>query len=139
MGLSAGASTGAVLVSVAGIGAGVISMSLGALAGALMAFGSVVLLAHAVSGGSGGGRATQAAAAIILAGIAGSQMFNALTAFIIAKSANAEQARGIMFWLMGNLSGVRWEDVPATMLAALVGCAVCIWHRRALDAFTFAA
>jgi iron complex transport system permease protein len=139
MGLSAGASTGAVLVTVAGFGAGAVSMSMGALAGALTAFGLVVLLAHAVTGGSGGGRATQAAAAIILAGIAGSQMFNALTAFIIAKSANAEQARGIMFWLMGNLSGIRWEDVPTVVFAALLGSAVCFWHRRALDAFTFGA
>src|SRR3546814_11244485 len=42
-----------------------------------------------------------------------------------------------MFWLPGNLSGVRWEDVwlavPATLLAILA----CFWHIRALDAFTF--
>ncbi|MHC5656246.1 FecCD family ABC transporter permease [Stappia sp.] len=139
MGLSAGASTGAVLVSVAGFGAGAVSLSGGALIGALAAFGLVVFLAHFSSGGSGGGRATQAAAAIILAGIAGSQLFNALTAFIIAKSANAEQARGIMFWLMGNLSGIRWEDVGMAVAAALFGLVVCLWHRRALDAFTFGA
>ena len=139
MGLSAGASTGAVLVTVAGVGGGAISMSLGALTGALLAFGCVVVLAHAVSGGAGGGRATQAAAAIILAGIAGSQMFNALTAFTIARSANAEQARGIMFWLMGNLSGVRWEDVAACAVVCFLGGGLCFWHRRGLDAFTFGA
>ena len=51
--------------------------------------------------------------AIILAGIAGSQLFNALTAFIITKSANAEEARGIMFWLLGSLSGtVPGIDLP---------------------------
>ena len=139
MGLSAGASTGAVLVTVAGLGGGMVSMSLGALAGALVAFGCVVLLAHAVNGGSGGGRGTQAAAAIILAGIASSQLFNALTAFTIARSANAEQARGIMFWLMGNLSGIRWEDVAPCVLVTILGTALCCWHRRALDAFTFGA
>ncbi|AUC56241.1 MAG: FecCD family ABC transporter permease [Sagittula sp.] len=139
MGLSAGASTGAVLVSVAGIGGGAISMSLGALSGALVAFGCVVALAHAVNGSAGGGRGTQAAAAIILAGIAGSQMFNALTAFTIARSANAEQARGIMFWLMGNLSGIRWDDVGACTAVSLGGVALCLWHRRGLDAFTFGA
>src|SRR3546814_10474073 len=84
---------------------------------------------------AGGGTGLQAAGVIVLAGIAGSQLFNALTAFVIAKSANAEQARGIMFWLLGNLSGVRWEDVwlgvPATLLAILA----CFWHIRALDAF----
>src|SRR3546814_2476927 len=64
-------------------------------------------------------------------------LFNALTAFVIAKSANAEQARGIMFWLLGNLSGVRWADVWMAVSAAVGGCLTCFWHIRALDAFTF--
>ncbi|QTF91574.1 iron ABC transporter permease [Halomonas sp. BM-2019] len=139
MGISAGASTGAVAVTIAGLGAGAMTLSLGAFAGAGLAFGLVVLLAHAAGSGTGGGRATQAAGAIILAGIAGSQLFNALTALIIAKSASAEQARGILFWLMGNLSGVRWKDVALGLPAALGGLLVCLWYRRALDAFTFGA
>ncbi|MCH4561543.1 iron ABC transporter permease [Halomonas sp. EGI 63088] len=139
MGISAGASTGAVAVTITGIGAGAMTLSLGAFAGAGLAFGLVVLLAHAASSGTGGGRGTQAAGGIILAGIAGSQLFNALTAFIIAKSASAEQARGIMFWLMGNLSGVRWDDVLLGLPVALGGLLICLWHRRALDAFTFGA
>ncbi|MGO8579527.1 iron chelate uptake ABC transporter family permease subunit, partial [Rhizobium leguminosarum] len=48
---------------------------------------------------------------IILCGVAGSQLFNALTSYIVTTSANAEQARGILFWLLGSLSGVRWPDV----------------------------
>src|SRR3546814_14663809 len=56
-------------------------------------------------------------------------LFNALTAFVIAKSANAEQARGIMFWLLGNLSGVRWADVWMAVSAAVGGCLTCFWHR----------
>lgn len=137
MGLSAGASTGAVLVAVAGVGAGAVSLSAGALAGALTAFLLVIALAHLSGGSSGGGPGAQASAAIILAGIAGSQLFNALTAYVIARSANAEQARGIMFWLMGNLSGVRWNDVAPALAVTAGGLVVCLWHRRALDAFTF--
>jgi iron complex transport system permease protein len=76
---------------------------------------------------------------IILAGIAGSQLFNALTAFLITKSASSEQARGILFWLLGNLSGVRWPSVGLAVPVALAGLMVCLWHRRALDAFTFGA
>ena len=136
MGISAGASTGAVLVAIAGIGAGAVTLSAGAMVGAIAAFGLVVLLARAASNNTGGG-AAQASNAIILAGIAGSSLFNALTAFVIAKSASAEQARGIMFWLMGNLSGVRWDDVVLAAPIALVGLLVCLWHRRTLDAFTF--
>lgn len=135
LGISAGASTGAVLVAVAGIGAAVVPMSMGALAGALASFALVVALARL----SGGGPGARGAAQIVLAGIAGSQLFNALTSFIIARSASAEQARGIMFWLLGNLSGVRWDDVAMSLAAALAAVGAALWHVRALDAFTFGA
>ncbi|MBF6028529.1 iron ABC transporter permease [Pseudomonas sp. P115] len=130
LGISAGASTGAVLVALMGVGGGLISLSAGAFVGAMAAFALVILLARASGTSSGTGQ-------IILAGIAGSQLFNALTAFLITKSASSEQARGIMFWLLGNLSGVRWPSVWLAVPVALVGLAVCLWHRRALDAFTF--
>lgn len=132
LGISAGASTGAVMVAVLGLGAGAVSLSAGAFAGAICAFALVILLARA-SGPTG------ASAQIILAGIAGSQLFNAITAFLITKSASSEQARGIMFWLLGNLSGVRWPAVWLAVPVAVAGLAVCLWHRRAMDAFTFGA
>lgn len=130
LGISAGASTGAVAVAVLGIGGGVLSLSAGAFVGAVTAFACVVLLARAAGSGP---------TAAILAGIAGSQLFNALTAFIVTRSANAETARGIMFWLLGNLSGVRWPDVTLAFPVALLGTLVCLWQIRALDAFTFGA
>lgn len=130
LGISAGASTGAVLVALLGLGAGAITLSLGAFVGAIAAFALVALLARASGPSNSTGQ-------IILAGIAGSQLFNALTAFLITRSASAEQARGILFWLLGNLSGVRWPSVWLALPVALAGLAVCVWHRRALDAFTF--
>ncbi len=130
LGISAGASTGAVAVALLGFGAGMLTMPVGALIGALIAFTLVSLLAI---------RAGHGNSAIILAGVAGSQLFNALTSFVVTKSANAEQARGIMFWLLGNLSGVRWPDVWLAFPVCLVGLAVCLWHARALDAFSFGA
>lgn len=132
LGLSAGASTGAVAVGLLGLGGAALSLSGGAFIGALAAFGLVLLLSRA-SGSSHNN------AQVILAGIAGSQLFNALTAFLITKSATAEQARGILFWLLGNLSGVRWPSVWLALPVAVLGLAVCLWHRRALDAFTFGA
>jgi len=128
LGISAGASTGAVSVAILGFGAGMLTMPLGAFLGAIIAFVLVSVLA--VKAGRG-------TAAIILAGVAGSQLFNALTSFIVTKAATAEQARGIMFWLLGNLSGVRWPDAWLAVPAALIGLALCLWHARALDAFTF--
>lgn len=127
LGISAGASTGAVAVVILGLGGGVLTLSTGAFGGAVIAFVLVALLAA----GSGG------ADRIILAGVAGSQLFHALTAYIVTSSANAEQARGIMFWLLGNLGGVRWSDVALAAPVALVGFLVCQAHARALDAFTF--
>ncbi|MFI7856608.1 MULTISPECIES: FecCD family ABC transporter permease [Pseudomonas] len=130
LGLSAGASTGAVLVGLLGLGSAALSMSGGAFLGALAAFALVLVLARAAGPDSNN-------AQVILAGIAGSQLFNALTALLITQSATAEQARGILFWLLGNLSGVRWPSVWLALPAALFGLVVCLWHRRALDAFTF--
>ncbi|MBL4803214.1 MAG: iron ABC transporter permease [Emcibacter sp.] len=134
LGISAGASTGAVAIAVAGVGGGAISLSAGAFVGALVAFVLVVGLSRAA-----GGFASNASGQIILAGVAGSQLFNALTSFIIARSANAEQARGIMFWLLGNLSGVRWPDVWLATPVAFVVFIIIVFHARALDAFAFGA
>lgn len=132
LGISAGASTGAVAVTIAGVGGGLISLSAGAFAGALLAFGFVIGLARMA-----GGFAASSTSQVILAGVAGAQLFSALTSLIIARSANAEQARGIIFWLLGNLSGVRWPDVwLATPIACLVFLVILLYG-RALDAFTF--
>lgn len=128
LGISAGASTGAVAVMIIGLGGGLLSLSGGAFSGAAIAFALVSVLAA----GSGGGSDR-----IILAGIAGSQLFNALTSYIITTSANAEQVRGVMFWLLGNLGGVRWPDLYLAAPVALMGFVICILYARALDAFTF--
>jgi iron complex transport system permease protein len=128
LGISAGASTGAVAVMILGFGYGVLTLSTGAFVGAVVAF----LLVSLLAAGAGGG-----ADRVILAGVAGSQLFNALTSYIVTTSANAEQARGVMFWLLGSLSGVRWPDVYLAGPVALGGFVICLLYARALDAFTF--
>jgi len=128
LGISAGASTGAVAVMILGFGYGVLTLSTGAFIGAVIAFLLVGLLA---AGAGGGGER------IILCGVAGSQLFNALTSYIVTTSANAEQARGVMFWLLGSMSGVRWPDVWLAAPIAIVGVVVSMFYARALDAFIF--
>ncbi len=128
LGISAGASTGAVCVMILGFGYGVLSLSAGAFIGAVIAFLLVGILAAGVGGTS---------ERIILCGVAGSQLFNALTSYIVTTSANAEQARGVLFWLLGSLSGVRWPDVYLSLPVALTGFIICLAHVRALDAFAF--
>jgi iron complex transport system permease protein len=115
---------------VLGISGGALSLSAGAFIGAVLAFVLVSLLAAGVGGGID---------RVILAGIAGSQLFNALTSTIVTTSANAEQARGVMFWLLGSLGGVRWPDVQVAVPVAAAGFVLCVLHARALDAFTFGA
>ncbi|TYC58283.1 iron ABC transporter permease [Rhodobacterales bacterium] len=132
LGISAGASTGAVAVTIAGVGGGLISLSVGAFAGALVAFALVICLARMA-----GGFSAASTGQVILAGVAGAQLFSALTSLMIARSANAEQARGIIFWLLGNLSGVRWPDVWLATPVALLVFLVILLYARALDAFTF--
>ncbi|OON42060.1 ABC transporter permease [Izhakiella australiensis] len=128
LGISAGASTGAVLVMLVGIGGGLLSVSAGAFIGACGAFALIMLLARGMRDG---------AARIILAGIAGTQLFNALTACVVSISANAEQSRSVMFWLLGSLSGVRWPDALLALAVTLSGLLIALSFARSLDTLTF--
>ncbi|NKZ13577.1 iron chelate uptake ABC transporter family permease subunit [Mycolicibacterium septicum DSM 44393] len=128
LGVSSGASTGAVLVAVLGVGAGTLTLSGGAFAGAVLSFAVVLLLAYAAGGGTD---------RVVLAGVAGTQLFSALTSFIVLSSADAEQTRGVLFWLLGSLAGVSWSDVLTCAVVVGVGLAVCLAYARTLDAFAF--
>jgi iron complex transport system permease protein len=128
LGISSGASTGAVLVLVLGLGAGSVGLSAGAFAGAVLAFGMVLLLAAGAGGGTD---------RIVLAGVAGTQLFSALTSFIVTSSADAEQTRGVLFWLLGSLAGAGWEQVALCGAVTLLGLVVCLLCAPALDAFAF--
>ncbi len=128
LGISAGASTGAVAVVILGIGAGAISLSAGAFAGAFAAFFLVALLSNGARGG---------ADRTILAGVATSQLFNAATSYIVTTTGNAQQARDVMFWLLGSFGGVRWPEVVLVSIVVGIGLVVCLFYARVLDAFAF--
>ncbi|MGJ8521798.1 Fe(3+) dicitrate transport system permease protein FecD [Carnimonas sp. R-84981] len=128
LGVSAGASTGAVAVMLLGIGGASLGVPLGAFMGAVAAFALVMVLSQ---GGAAGN------VRVILAGVASAQLFNALTSWLVATSANAEQTRGIMFWMMGSLAGVRWPDVGLATLVVGVALLCCLQFTRALDGLAF--
>jgi iron complex transport system permease protein len=128
LGISAGASTGAVGIIILGIGAGTITLSAGAFAGAFAAFLFVALLSNGARGGP---------SKTILAGMAASQLFNALTSYVVTTSGNAQQARDVMFWLLGSFGGVRWPEFYLVLTIVGLGLVVCLYFSRALDAFTF--
>jgi iron complex transport system permease protein len=128
LGVSSGASTGAVLVIVLGWGGGVVSLSAGAFAGAVLSFAMVVALAQSLG---------PTMDRVVLSGVAAMQLFGALTSFIVLTFADAETTRGVLFWLLGSLGGAGWTDVA--LCAAVLGVAlvVCLAHTTTLDAFAF--
>lgn len=128
LGVSSGASTGAVAVTVLGAGLGAIGLTAGAFVGALTAFSLVMLLAHLAGGGT---------SRVILAGIAGTQLFSSLTSYIVMTSADAEQTQAVLFWLLGSLSGARWTDVAVTGVLCALALALCLAQAGRLDAFAF--
>ncbi len=128
LGISAGASTGAVAIVILGIGAGTISLSSGAFAGAFAAFLFVALLSNGARGG---------ADRTILAGVAASQLFNAATSYIVTTSGNAQQARDVMFWLLGSFGGVRWPELMLVSIVIGAALVACLAYARVLDAFAF--
>jgi iron complex transport system permease protein len=128
LGISAGASTGAVAVVILGLGAGALSLSAGAFAGAFLAFLFVALLSNGTRGG---------ADRTILAGVAASQLFNAATSYIVTTSGNAQQARDVMFWLLGSFGGVRWPEFTLVGVVIGLGLLICLFYAQVLDAFAF--
>ncbi len=128
LGFSSGASTGAVLIGVLGLGGGAIGMSGGAFIGALVAFGFVLLLARFSSAGTAG---------VILAGVASTQLFSALTSLVVFAFADSDETRGITFCLLGSLEGMRWDEVGLSVSVVAVGAVVCLAYARSLDAFAF--
>lgn len=128
LGVSSGASTGAVAVVVLGVGGGVLSVTGGAFVGAVCSFALVLLLSHTLGG---------ATDRVVLSGVAAMQLFSALTSFVVMTAADAETTRGVLFWLLGSLGGAGWGDVGvcgAVLAAALL---ICGGHARTLDAFAF--
>jgi iron complex transport system permease protein len=126
LGISSGASTGAVLVVVAGVG-GALTLSSGAFVGAVTAFVLVLALAAAAGGQD----------RVVLAGVAGTQLFSALTSVVVFSSANAQQTRGVLFWLLGSLGGASWHQVAMCGLVCAACLGVCWLQSDALDAFAF--
>ncbi|MFD3486606.1 FecCD family ABC transporter permease [Streptomyces sp. NPDC058665] len=126
LGVSSGASTGAVLVLVLGVGS--LGVPVGAFAGALAAFGCVLLLL---------GRSPGSSTRVVLSGVVASQLFSALTSLVIVRSGDAERTRAMTFWLLGSLASANWVSVGVCALATGVGLLVCLSHARALDALAF--
>jgi iron complex transport system permease protein len=129
LGVSSGASTGAVAVLLLGLGGASLSMSTGAFVGALLSFGILLVLI-------GGGRVSNPAR-VVLTGVLVSQFFAAVTSVILMINGDANSIRGFTYWLLGSLAGARWQLVVITASLILVGVVAIQFFAQALDAFTF--
>lgn len=126
LGLSSGASLGAVLVLVAGL---TVLLPVAAFGGAVAALAAALGLAGAIG--------TITPTRTVLAGLAVSQLAAAATSFVIFWSATGDSYREILSWLMGSVAGATWTSVAITGIAVLVLGTLLASTGSVLDAFTF--
>lgn len=135
LGLSSGASVGAVVVLVLGWS---LLLPLAAFAGALVAL--VATLGLAIGAGRGAGAGPAAGGRLsptttVLAGVAVTSVFGAITSLVIFWSATNDSYREILNWLLGSLAGTDWTSVVIAGGALLVVGAPLLASARTLDAF----
>jgi iron complex transport system permease protein len=129
LGISAGASFGAVLVIVVGIGAGVHALATGAFVGAVSSFALVLLF------GRRGRRLVPTR--MILAGVAVGELCAAATTLLIIWVGDPHATQSITYWLAGSLAAARWPAVGLGIGAVLGIAGLALWHGRALNAMAF--
>lgn len=105
LGISSGASFGAVLTMSTGVFAamGPCRVQLGAFAGALAAITLVCVL----SAGGGGSSPVR----LVLVGVAVSAMFSAFTSYAVYRAPDDSKVREATFWMLGGVAGVKWEEL----------------------------
>ncbi|MDF5752795.1 iron ABC transporter permease [Spongiactinospora sp. TRM90649] len=127
LGVSSGASLGAVLVLVLGASAlGGLSLSAAAFAGSLIALALVYALAQR------SGRITPAR--LVLAGVALAYLFQAVYSFVLQQAQSGRAAQQVLFWLMGSLGGARWEMLPLPAAVLAAGLVYLLLQHRPLNA-----
>ncbi|MGH8931890.1 MAG: FecCD family ABC transporter permease [Egibacteraceae bacterium] len=125
LGISSGASFGAVLVLVLGSEAAAgLSLSVAAFVGALTATALVYVLAKRR------GRITPFR--LILAGVALAYLFQAMYSYLLIK-ANPYATQGVLFWLLGSLGSATWSDLGLPAAAVLAGSAYLLLQARSLN------
>lgn len=125
LGISSGASTGAVISIVLGSLLG-ISFSPGV--GAFV-FGTFTAFLVFYLAGNGGYSSTK----LVLIGVAVSSLFSGVTTFLVTTAKNESQLRGAMFWISGSLAGARWEGLMTLFLVLLISIILVIFKYRELN------
>ncbi|MFJ6690566.1 MULTISPECIES: FecCD family ABC transporter permease [Streptomyces] len=127
LGVSSGASVGAVGVTVTGGLAvlGIHAVSVGAFAGALVAS----LLVYAASSSRG----ALSPLRLVLTGVAMSLGFQAVMSLIIYFAPDSEATSMVLYWTMGSFGAATWGALPVVAAVVLAGLAVLYRYGRTLD------
>lgn len=131
LGVNSGASCGAALAILFGVGAGFGDYALqgSAFLGALAASALVFFVARTA------GHMTSVR--LLMAGVAVGYALSAATSFLVFASDSAEGSRSVMFWLLGSLGLATWNGALAVVIAivAAVAAVLMLWAPR-MDALT---
>ncbi|MET8458966.1 FecCD family ABC transporter permease [Streptomyces parvulus] len=126
LGVSSGASLGAVSVIVFGVAfLGPLSLSAAAFAGALGAL--VIVYATARTGG----RIT--ATRLVLSGVAVAAVLTAVLNLLLLTTDRGNEARAVLAWTLGGLGGVNWQTLWLPGVAVLTGIGVLLVQARNLN------
>ncbi|MEV4615544.1 iron ABC transporter permease [Kitasatospora sp. NPDC049258] len=129
LGISSGASLGAVAVIVLGTTGGALAglgISAAAFLGALGAFALVWAMAR-----RGGGFSPLR---LVLAGVGIGQFLAGFTSYLVLRAGDERQTRGVLFWLMGSLGGATWSGLAVPAAAVLLGLVALLARARGLNA-----
>ncbi|MFD9906838.1 FecCD family ABC transporter permease [Streptomyces sp. NPDC059063] len=129
LGISNGASLGAVAAIVLGVGAGGalgLGLSGAAFTGALVTFALVWAVAR-----RGGGFAPLR---LVLAGVAIGQFLSGFTSYLVLQAGDEQQTHSVLFWLMGSLSGATWQQLAAPAVAVPLALVLLQARARGLNA-----
>lgn len=124
LGVSSGASLGAVSVILLGF---TIALPFAAFFGGVLALSITLLLS--------GSRRTPSSERVILAGVATTALFGAVTSLTIFQSPDSDSYRQVLHWLLGSLSGSNWTSVAIGGLTLLVFGTALFASARLLGAF----
>ncbi len=115
LGVSSGASVGAT-IAIIFVSNSLFSVSLMAFVGAIIATVVVLLIAGN----------TNSPLKLVLAGLATSFGFQALTNLLLFSSGTPETTQSVMFWMLGSLAHSGWEDIWWVWLVA-IGLTLVAW------------
>lgn len=128
LGISSGASCGAVAIIVLGgvSQLGITSITGGAFIGSMVS-GILVFVI-----GTQMGRTTSTTR-LVLSGMAISTIFSALTNLLIYSAKNANQAKNALFWTIGSLGGAKWDVLLIPFLVLIIVIVVSFIMAKSLD------